>query len=212
MIDAKRLLDQLVGSGVAGGMAGGLAAGAMVQALSGKKAKKLAGSALQLGGLALVGGLAYKAWQGYQKQTAGNGHVEHTPPAAFLPDSNNTTETHSLSVLLTRAIIAAAKADGQIDAEESQKILDQINGLELASEDKMFLLEEYGRPLDIRGLVDSVDTPEHAVEVYAASLLTLDPPTPAEKAYLDTLAQELGLATALVNEIHAAAQQNRAAA
>ncbi len=36
MIDAKRLLDQLVSSGVAGGMAGGLAGGALAQSLSGK--------------------------------------------------------------------------------------------------------------------------------------------------------------------------------
>lgn len=73
MFDAKRLLDQLVGSGAAGGFAGGLAGGALVNALSGKKARKIAGSALQLGGMALVGGLAYKAWQNYQQ--IGRAHV-----------------------------------------------------------------------------------------------------------------------------------------
>jgi len=52
MFDAKRLLDQLVGSGAAGGFAGGLAGGALTNVLSGKKARKIAGSALQLGGLA----------------------------------------------------------------------------------------------------------------------------------------------------------------
>ena len=65
MIDAKRLLDQLVGSGVAGGLAGGLAGGALANVLSGKKGRKLAGSALKVGGLAMVGGLAYKAWQNW---------------------------------------------------------------------------------------------------------------------------------------------------
>ena len=35
MFDAKRLLDQLVGSGVAGGLAGGLAGGALANVLSG---------------------------------------------------------------------------------------------------------------------------------------------------------------------------------
>lgn len=71
MFDAKRLLDQLVGSGAAGGFAGGLAGGALANVLSGKKARKVAGSALQLGGMALVGGLAYKAWQNYQQEWEG---------------------------------------------------------------------------------------------------------------------------------------------
>ena len=62
MFDAKRLLDQL---------AGGLAGGALANALSGKKARKIAGSALQMGGLALIGGLAYKAWQNYQQVPGG---------------------------------------------------------------------------------------------------------------------------------------------
>jgi hypothetical protein len=49
MFDAKSLLDQLVGSGVAGGFAGGLAGGALATALSGRKAQKVAGSALRWG-------------------------------------------------------------------------------------------------------------------------------------------------------------------
>ena len=51
MFDAKHLLDQLVGSGAAGGFAGGLAGGALAYVLSGKKARKVAASALQLGGM-----------------------------------------------------------------------------------------------------------------------------------------------------------------
>jgi hypothetical protein len=54
MIDGKRLLDQLIRSGAAGGFAGGLAGGVLANALSGKKAKKVAGAALKTGGLALV--------------------------------------------------------------------------------------------------------------------------------------------------------------
>ena len=134
MFDAKRLLDQLVGSGAAGGFAGGLAGGVLANVLSGKKARKVAGSALQLGGMALVGGLAYKAWQNYQQASgaqAGAGFT--TPPAgsAFLPASNDTAGASALSLLLARAMIAAAKADGQINMQESQMILNQINSLDM---------------------------------------------------------------------------------
>lgn len=215
MFDPKRMIDQLVGSGVAGGLAGGLAGGALANALSGKKGKKLASSALKLGGLALVGGVAYKAWQSYRQgaDTAADTGIT-APPAgsAFLPESNNATETNALGLLLARAMIAAAKADGQIDTGESQAILNQINSLDMPAEDKAFLFEEYGRPLDVQSLAAAVDTPEHAAEVYAASVLMVDPPFPPEKIYLDTLARELGLEAALVDQIHSTVQANRVAA
>ena len=102
MIDAKRLLDQLVGSGAAGGFAGGLAGGALANLLSGKKGRKLAGSALKVGGLALVGGLAYKAWQNYQQQDAGQpspSGIEPPPGGAILPEANDATGANALSML-----------------------------------------------------------------------------------------------------------------
>lgn len=215
MFDAKRLLDQLISSGAAGGFAGGLAGGALSKTLTGKKVKKFAGSALQLGGLALVGGLAFKAWQNYQRgSAAGADSGTATIPArsAFLPDSSDNEGVNALSLLLARATISAAKADGQIDAEESRAISQQINSSDLSSEDKAFLFEEYGKPIDIEGLTAVVDSPEHATEVYAASLLTLDPPSPAEKIYLDSLAKALALEPGLIGEIHATVQSDRAAA
>jgi uncharacterized membrane protein YebE (DUF533 family) len=209
-------LDQLVGSGAAGGFAGGLAGGALANLLAGKKGRKLAGSALKLGGLALVGGLAYKAWQNYQAgagqgaaQAAGGG-VE-PPPAdgAFLPRATDAAGVNALSVLLARAMISAAKADGQIDTQESQAILNQINALELPAEDKAFLFEEYGRPLDIGALARDVDSPEHAAEVYAASVLMVEPPSAPERIYLGTLAESLRLEPGLVQQIHATVEANR---
>ncbi len=214
MFDAKRLLDQFVGSGAAGGFAGGLAGGVLGNLLTGKKASKMAGNALKLGGLALVGGLAYKAWQNYQA----NGNVMpqagvDVPPedGAFLPRQNDAAGAQALSMLLARSMIMAAKADGQIDTAESQAIMNQINGLDLPADDKAFLFEEYGKPLDIDGLAKSVDSPEHAAEVYAASALMLDSPTPPEKIYLDTLAGALGLQPGLAQQIQATVDANRTA-
>jgi len=206
MIDAKSLFDQFVGSGAAGGLAGGLAGSALANALSGKKARKIAGSAVQVGGVALVGALAYKAWQNYQRgaqKTNTDVAVAASPTRdAFLPRAEDKAGADALSLLLVKAIISAAKADGQIDARESQQILNRINGLDLPAEEKAVLFEEYAKPLDVPGLVATVDTPEHAAEVYAISLLTVDPPSPPEQIYLDTLARELGLDHGLIGEIH----------
>jgi uncharacterized membrane protein YebE (DUF533 family) len=217
MFDAKRLLDQLVGSGAAGGFAGGLAGGALANVLAGKQGRKLAGSALKLGGLALVGGLAYKAWQNYQQgaaqPTTQPAAGLEPPPAggAFLPQEGDAAGTNALSLLLARAMIAAAKADGQIDTAESQAILNQINGLDLPAEDKAFLFEEYGRPLDIAALARDVDSPEHAAEVYAASVLMVEPPSAPERIYLDTLAGALRLEAGLAQQIQVTVAANRPA-
>ena len=57
MVDTKKLLAQLVGSGLAGGLAGGALAGLLTGS---NKGRRVAGSAMKLGGLALVAGVAYR--------------------------------------------------------------------------------------------------------------------------------------------------------
>lgn len=96
MFDAKRLLDQLVGGAAADGFAGGLAGGTLANVLSGKQARKVAGSAPQPCGMALVGGLAYKAWQNYRQcsdSMAGTGATAPPAGSAFLPASEDTAGT-----------------------------------------------------------------------------------------------------------------------
>ena len=81
MFDPKKLLDDLLGSkcpaqrtvrdkaGQAAQMAkdNPLAAGALAAVLLGTgTGRAVTGSALKLGGLAAIGGLAYKAYQNYQ--------------------------------------------------------------------------------------------------------------------------------------------------
>lgn len=210
MLDTKKLLDQLVGSGFAGGLAGGALAGLLI---GHKKSRKLVGSAVKMGGLALVGGLAYKAWQSYQdgqKATPGPAPLIPPPPGSgFLPAAADTAGADALALLLARAMISAAKADGQIDAAESQRILDHINGLDLPAEDKAFLFEEYARPLDISALAAAVSTPQQATEVFAASVLMVEPPSAPERIYLEGLASALKLDAALVGEIRAAVAESQ---
>lgn len=223
MFDAKKLLDQFVSSGAAGGFAGGLAGGAVANAFMGKKGRKLTQSAVKLGGLALVGGLAYKAWQNHKQSSAGpaSGYAAAVPvgnPAAhvpqgtgFLPGPGDERGAQALSQLMVRAMISAAKADGQVDTRESQMILEQVNNLPLDDEAKAFLFAEYSRPLDIEGLVAAVDSPEHAAEVYAASALVVHPASPTEQFYLDSLARGLRLETGLVRELQAAVESSTTA-
>lgn len=180
--------------------AAGLAAGML---LSKGGLGKLAGSAVQLGAVAAVGGLAYSAWQNYQKSQQGNG----TSPRqdAFIPAASDAQGQEELGKSLVRAMIAAAKADGKIDAEEKEAIFDKLETMNLSAEEKAWVFDELSSPLDINAVVARADTPEHATEIYAASLVAITADTAAERAYLDALASKLKLDPALVGEIHKAA-------
>lgn len=205
MVDANKLVGQLMQGGFGSGLAGGVLGGAVAGALAGGKGKKLASGALKLGGMALVAGVAWQAWQTYQRQQAGPGApgpiTLPETPAALPPAVQESVANprHGLAVL--RAMIAAAKCDGMIDAAEQQKIFSQLGQQGLSAEDKAFLLEELGRPLDLDSIVNSASDPLVAAEVYAASRLVIAEASPAETAYLGLLAARLQLDPALVRQL-----------
>jgi len=181
--------------------AAGLAAGFL---LSGGKPTKMLGNAATLGAVAAVGGLAYKAWQSYQDKQQS---APATAPRedAFIPASSNQTAQEELGKTLVRAMIAASKADGRIDAAEKDAIFERLKSMSLSAEEKAWVFDELSTPLDINAVVARADTPEHAAEIYAASLVAITADTAAEQAYLEALAGKLRLDPALVTEIHRAA-------
>jgi uncharacterized membrane protein YebE (DUF533 family) len=177
--------------------AAGMAAGML---MSGGGLGKMVGNVAKAGAVAAVGGLAWSAWQNYQKNQPG------TAPAsseeAFVPPPQASYQREELGKSLVRAMISAAKADGQIDAEEKSRIFQRLEAMPLSAEEKAFVFDELSSPLDIDAVASRADTPEHASEIYAASLVAMKPDTPAERAYLDALAYKLKLDPALVTEIH----------
>ncbi|SMQ70205.1 Uncharacterized membrane protein YebE, DUF533 family [Devosia lucknowensis] len=177
--------------------AAGLAAGML---LSGGKPGKLLGGAVKAGALAAVGGLAYKAWQNHQQSQ--NNSVPAPREDAFIPAPSDERAQEELGKTLVRAMISAAKADGRIDAEEKEAIFEKLKSMPLSAEEKAWVFDELSTPLDINAVVARADTPEHAAEIYAASLVAISADTAAEQAYLEALAIKLKLDPALVTEIH----------
>ena len=180
--------------------AAGLAAGML---LSGGGLGKLAGNAVKIGAVAAVGGLAYNAWQNYQKNQQGAAPTARED--AFIPSSSDSHRQEELGKSLVRAMIAAAKADGRVDADEKEAIFGKLETMQLSSEENAWVFDELSSPLDINAVVARADTPEHATEIYAASLVAITADTASERAYLDALASKLKLDPALVAEIHKAA-------
>lgn len=121
--------------------------------------------------------------------------------SAFMPEENNQTANDALGLTLVRAMIAVARADGRLDAQESQAIFQKIEELGLDSENQAMLVREMGQPVDMDVIVNSATSPEVAAEIYVASLLAVDVDTPAEKSYLAMLAARLQLPSELVVEI-----------
>jgi uncharacterized membrane protein YebE (DUF533 family) len=234
MLDAKRLLDQVLGSQGGGpgggqgagpwgqgkgagdfmkGMGGGAVAGGLVALLLGtKQGRKLGGSALKLGGMAAVGALAYRAYQNWQanKQGAPAPAPTTASPVPALPPPSGTpfnpageAAQQSLARHVLRAMIAATKADGHIDAQEQARIFEQMDRLDLAADDKAFVMDELRAKLDVDAVAGAAQTPEEAAELYAASLLAIDVDSAAERGYLAMLAGRLNLPDDLVQQLHA---------
>ena len=175
--------------------AGGL--GGMLNADFGKGA--LAGGALGLllgknkgtrklatyGGLAALGVMAYKAYGDYQRQqgaaTAEPQTVDRLPPPQVA--------LHSEAIL--RALVAAAKADGHIDARERGVIEGEFTRLNQDAELQQWLHAELEKPLDPAEVARAASTPEIASEMYLASLMAADEQNFMERAYLDELARQL---------------------
>ena len=228
MLDPKKLLDDLLGAKIPGtegtvrdkaGQAvqmakdNPLAAGALAAVLLGTGAgRQLTGAAIRLGGIAAIGGLAYKAYQNYKSGDQPAEGTAPTPRQPELPPPPAGTEFHPASapqgedefaLVLVRAMIAAAKADGRIDDEERKRIADRLSLSGIGGEAEAFLRKELEAPLDLDALVASARTEAQKVELYTASRLAIEPDTRAERGYLDLLAGRLGLPDGLVDHIEA---------
>jgi uncharacterized membrane protein YebE (DUF533 family) len=152
----------------------------------------------KVGGLAAIGALARKVYRDHhtsrQEALPGRDAGADTPPRL---------EEGSDGLLLVRAMIAAAKADGHIDAEAQDRIARRVNGLALRDHEKGLILDELRRPASLEALALAARDPALRAQVYAASLRAIDPECRAGRVYLQDLAEILALPPTLVRDLHA---------
>ncbi len=154
------------------------------------------------GGLmAVLGSLAYSAWQ---SQGAAGASPASAPGAAGAMAQGNQTDVQRKATLFIRAMIQAAKADGQVDQQETQRILGKLGDVGNDAEARDFVASEMRRPIDIASLARDVTTQQEASEVYAASLMAIEVDTQAERDYMADLAGALHLPGPVVAQIHSA--------
>lgn len=187
------LLSNVLGGG--GGSGGGALGNVLGSMLGGS-----GGSGGVAGGL--IGSLAKAA----MAQLSGGGGQAASPGFDLSQFSAGQVESqkdeNDRALVMIRSMITAAKADGQIDSDEQQRILGKLNEAGASDEIRQFIQNELRQPVDIDGLASEVDSPHMATEVYTAALFAIDIDTPGEQAYMSQLANRLGLPPTLVRQLH----------
>ncbi|WP_446424707.1 tellurite resistance TerB family protein [Mailhella sp.] len=200
------------GKNAPGGMGGLLGAG-MLGALLGKSV-----SSDLVKNAALVGAGAV-AWNFYQKWS--QARAEQAAPAQCEPwggrpaadqwqsQSPMVMQLDPTAMLVMRAMIFAARADGSVDALEQQRI-DTILQNMLQGQDVRAQLDAMeSEMLDPRKIASSVQSPEQGEDVYRLSCVVIDIDHFMERSYLDALGDALGISPARRTELEADASQGR---
>jgi uncharacterized membrane protein YebE (DUF533 family) len=209
MADLQRLLGGMLASGMGGRSRRG-------PAMFGSSHGRSFGGFQKTAGLGALAYLGYKAYQEYQKNNpgaAGAGSGSSAPAGTASrdsgpslgerlgsllgmggePESEPATLGDAQAMLLIRAMIAAANADGEITPDERQRITSKLDQAGAAADERAVLERELQSPRSADQIVAEVHDQETAEEVYLASRIAMDPDTAAEKAYLDFLAARLGI-------------------
>ena len=176
---------------------GALAAGVLAVLLGTNTGRKVTGTTLKLGSLAAIGGVAYKAFENWQKKQTGQTIDSVGEKVDQL--SGEASEKRSRAIL--KAMIASAKADGHIDEQEKNIISQHAEKLGLETSVANFINNELTAALDAKDVAAEADSPEAAAELYLVSRLTLNLDNDKERQYLDQLAQALELAPDLIAEL-----------
>ncbi|MCI5179351.1 MAG: DUF533 domain-containing protein [Candidatus Electrothrix sp. AW3_4] len=102
-------------------------------------------------------------------------------------------QEQDIACRLIQAMVAAAHADGHLDSDEEKAILDRLRDVELAQDEKMFLLEELHHPRSIPELIQGIEDVrlKQALYAVAASAVVID--TESERRWFDELGQALDI-------------------
>jgi len=182
-----------------------------------RKKGKLTGNLVKLGGLAVIGGLAYKAFQNQQTARGTAGSAPNAAPtdpirpddavaqaALSRPETSRfhpVSQTEDNALLFLRPMVAAAAADGHIDQAERARIIKGLIEAGIDPEASRWLETEMASPADVEELAAGITDPEKAAQVYSAARIAIDPDTIQEREFLNQLSEALDLDQAVRAQI-----------
>lgn len=113
-------------------------------------------------------------------------------------------QVRDVATLTVRAMINAAKADGRIDKQETERLVGKLQEDGISDEEQRFVMEEMSKPMDTDAIVQAVPNEQVAAQIYTASLMAINVDTDAEKRYMQELASKLGLSRQVMAYLHQA--------
>ena len=174
--------------------AGGI--GALLGALMGGS-KSTTANTLGGGMMGLLGMMAYKAITGSMGAASG---ATASAPQAYTPATPQ-QQSNDAEIIIT-AMLDAAKADGQVDADEFQRITSSLKQNGLSSDGMNYVIQKLQGPMETAKILAAVKgRPELAAEVYSASLMAINVDTEAERNYLAKLGNAMGLSDSVMAQI-----------
>ena len=186
------------GLGGAGGGAGGLGGllGGLMGGQTGGGAQAGGGGMLGqiLGGQGQSGGAAGGGLGSLLGQVMGQGQQQQQMQAPSAAQNDQ-------AAILIRAMVNAAKSDGEIDQQEQQKMVDKLGG-DVGDEEAQFIRSEMQAPLDVNRFVQSVPRGMEQ-QVYLMSVMAINLDNKAEAVYLDQLAKGMNISEQQSNQLHA---------
>lgn len=168
------------------------ATGGQAAAAGGLLGAVLGGGLARTGGMALLGLLAHRAYSQWQAQQAGAVQTPAQEDFAQPEAADSAGQPFGLSLI--RAMVAAARADGMLDAGERERIFAEAERLDLSDEEKGEIFGILDTPADPRAVAALAATAAQGAELYLASAMAMGATHNAsERAYLGALASALRL-------------------
>lgn len=191
-----------ISSSAPGGMGGLLGAGALGALLGSMVSKKVLRDAALVGAGAVV-------WNFYQKWRE-SGNRQNTEPR---PGDSRTAGTapaaDPAALLMLRAMVYSARADGHIDAAEQNRIVRLVEqmfpGRDMSDTMNGLMTE----PINPGLLAEAVQAQEQGEDVYRLSCFIVDVDHFLERSYLDALAEAMNIPVERKRELETEALQAR---
>jgi len=152
-----------------------------------------------LGGAGGLGGLLGGALAKYGQHNNPNVTTPSHDDYSVLPMGTDHRQAVDHATLIIRAMINAAKSDGNIDQSEQDKVIAKLG--DVTQEEINFVKKEFAAPLDVQGFARSIPR-GMGDQIYAVSLMAIDLDKNSEAQYLADLAQGLGISPQLANQMH----------
>lgn len=183
--------------GPMGGAGQAAAAGGLLGSVLGGRG---GGGLFRVGGMALLGLLAHRAYGQWKSQQDTSASVPAAEEFAQPAAADSEGKPFGLSVI--RAMVSAARADGQLDAQEHERIFAEAERLALSEEEKGEIFGVLNTEADPAAIARLAATDAQKAELYLASAMVVGGADSAsERAYLSALAGALKLAPELRTQL-----------